>query len=165
MSLADLDFIAALLSDPEVMRFYPRVYSREEARGWIERQRQRYAAHGHGLWLILDRRTGEPVGQVGLLRQRVDGKEEPEVGYLLHRPFWGRGYATEAARATRDHAFHVLGHPYVISLIRPENLPSQRVARRLGMAPARTTTFAGLEHLVFAVSAGAAAPGADAELP
>ena len=158
MSLADLDFIAALLSDPEVMRFYPRVLSREEAQGWIERQRQRYAAHGHGLWLIQDRQTGEPVGQVGLLRQRVDGREEPEVGYLLHRPFWGRGYATEAARATRDHAFHVLGHPHVISLIRPENLPSQRVARRLGMAPLRSTTFAGLEHLVFAVSREGTAP-------
>jgi ribosomal-protein-alanine N-acetyltransferase len=153
MSLDDLDFIASLLADPEVMRFYPKVCSREESRGWIERQLARYAAHGHGLWLVLDRGTGEPVGQVGLLRQRVDEREEPEVGYLLHRPFWGRGYATEAARATRDHAFRVLGHPRVISLIRPENVPSQRVARRLGMAPVRTTTFAGLEHLVFAVSA------------
>jgi RimJ/RimL family protein N-acetyltransferase len=158
MSLADLDFIASLLADPEVMRFYPKRCSREEARGWIERQLKRYEAHGHGLWLILDRATREPVGQVGLLVQRVDDREEPEVGYLIHRPFWRRGYATEAALATRDHAFHVLGLPYVISLIRPENLPSQRVARRLGMAPDRTTTFAGLEHLVFKVSRPATTP-------
>ena len=152
MSMADLDFIAALLSDPEVMRFYPKCYSREEARGWIERQIRRYEVHGHGLWLVLDRRTEEPVGQVGLLLQKVDGEEEPEVGYLIHRPFWRRGYATEAARATRDHAFDVLGFPYVISLIRPENFPSRGVAGKLGMRPTRTTTFADLEHLVFTVA-------------
>jgi [ribosomal protein S5]-alanine N-acetyltransferase len=156
MSLNDLDFIASLLAHPEVMRFYPKCYSREEARGWIERQLHRYEIHGHGLWVILDRLSRKPVGQVGLLLQKVDGREEPEVGYLIHRPFWRRGYATEAALATRDYAFDVLGFPYVISLIRPDNIPSQGVARKLGMHPARTTTFADLEHVVFTVSRVAA---------
>jgi RimJ/RimL family protein N-acetyltransferase len=154
MSLDDLHFIAALLSDPEVMRFYPKRYSREEARGWIERQLWRYEEHGHGLWLILDRATGEPVGQVGLLIQKVDERDEPEIGYLIHRPFWRRGYATEAGLATREYAFRELGLPYVISLIRPGNLPSRGVARKLGMRPERTTTFHELEHLVFRVASG-----------
>jgi RimJ/RimL family protein N-acetyltransferase len=152
MSLADLDFIAGMLADPEVMRFYPKRYTREEAQGWVERQMARYREHGHGLWLVLERETSRPVGQVGLARQVVDGREEPEVGYLIHRPFWRRGYAYEAAAATRDHAFSALGHPRVISLVRPENVPSQGVARKLGMQPERTTTFAGLEHIVFSVS-------------
>jgi RimJ/RimL family protein N-acetyltransferase len=152
MSLADLDFVAAMLAHPEVMRFYPGRYSREEARGWVERQLGRYREHGHALWLIEERAGGEPVGQVGLLRQQVNGESRPEVGYLVHRPFWRRGYATEAALATRDHAFYTLDMPRVVSLIRPVNLPSQGVARKLGMRPEGTAVHGGMEHLVFAVA-------------
>lgn len=152
MSFADIDFVAELLADPEVMRYYPKRYSRAEAHGWVERQLQRYEDHGHGLWLVQNRATAEPVGQVGLLLQTVDGRTEPEIGYLIHRPHWRRGYASEAAFATRQHAFTVLDYPRVISLIRPENLPSQGVARKLGMLPQRLTTFADLEHWIFAVS-------------
>lgn len=152
MSLDDLDFVARQLSDPEVMRFYPQPYSRAEAQGWIERQRKRYEEDGHGLWIVQSRDTGEPVGQVGLLLQSVDEQQEPEIGYLIHRPFWRRGFASEAAFATREYAFDVRRYPSVISLIRPDNLPSQGVARKVGMQPRRLTMFAGLEHWVFAAS-------------
>jgi len=81
MSPDDLDFVATMLADPEVMQFYPKCYSREEAATWIERQMRRYARHGHGLWLALDKMTGQPVGQVGLLIQNVHGVEEKEVAY------------------------------------------------------------------------------------
>jgi RimJ/RimL family protein N-acetyltransferase len=121
MSLADLDFVAVMLADPEVMRCYPKCYSRNEAETWVERQVNRYARHGRGLWLVLDKASGQPVGQVGLLIQNVQGVEEKEVGYLVHRPFWRRGFATEAASACRDHAFVVLGGQQVISLIRFEH--------------------------------------------
>ena len=145
----DLDFLAALLSHPEVMRYYPKPLSRPEALAWIERQCWRYQTHGHGLWLITERQTGAPVGQVGLVTQVVDDVPEPEVGYLLHHPFWHLGYATEAAAAVRDHAFSTLNYSHVISLVRPVNTPSQAVARRIGMDACKTTQFAGLEHLVF----------------
>jgi len=151
MAPDDLDFVADMLAHPEVMRYYPKVYSRDEARTWLERQRERYARDGHGLWLVEDRATGEPVGQVGLMTQLVDGVKEPEIGYLIHRPFWRRGLASEAALGVRAWAFDVLGHPRVISLIRPENLPSQGVARKLGMAPEKRTWIFDLEHIVFAV--------------
>jgi ribosomal-protein-alanine N-acetyltransferase len=148
MTFGDLDFVAAMLAHPEVMRSY----SREEAEAWVCRQMERYARYGHGLWLVVDRRSGEPLGQVGLTMQEVDGVQEPEVGYLIHRPFWRRGFATEAAVATRDYAFDKLGKARVISLIRPENVPSQGVAAKMGMAVEKRTTHAGLLHLVFAVS-------------
>jgi RimJ/RimL family protein N-acetyltransferase len=151
MSLADLDFVAAMMSHPEVMRFYPKPYSRDEAQAWIERQMERYAEHGHGLWLVLEREPGQPIGQVGLVMQEVDGIEEPEIGYLIHRPFWRRGFASEAALAARGYAFETRGYSRVISLIRPENEASQGVARKLGMRPERETMFRGLRHLVFAV--------------
>jgi len=152
---ADLDFLAGLLGDPHVMRFYPKPLTREEAAGWLERQRARYAADGHGLWLVTERATGKPVGQVGLLMQRVDAlrmNPHPEIGYLLDRTYWGLGYATEAARGVRDYAATRFGYAAVISLVRPENVPSRAVARRLGMQVIAEASFAGLPHLIHHVA-------------
>ena len=153
MSLDDLDFVATMLADPEVMRYYPRCYSRAEAKTWSERQMNRYARHGHGLWLVLEKTTSQPVGQVGLLIQQVRGVEEKEGGYLIHRPFWRRGFATEAACTCRDYAFEVLGRQRVIALIRPENVPSQGVALKLGMQTEPDHIWHNnFEHIVFSVS-------------
>ncbi|HYB53446.1 MAG TPA: GNAT family N-acetyltransferase [Thermoanaerobaculia bacterium] len=150
LALEDLDFVAEMLGDRDVMRFYPKPLDREESRQWIERQLLRYSDHGHGLWMAEDRSTGAPVGQVGLVLQQVEGDWEPEIGYLIHRPFWRRGFASEAALAVRDDAFGARGERRVISLIRPENLPSQGVARKIGMAPEREVHFLGSRHVVFA---------------
>jgi [ribosomal protein S5]-alanine N-acetyltransferase len=153
MSLDDLDFVAVMLADPEVMRYYPKCYSRQEAQTWIERQAKRYARHGHGLWLVLDKATAQPVGQVGLVIQQLRGVEEKEVGYLIHRPFWRRGFATEAASACRDYAFDILGRQRVLALIRPENLTSRAVARKLGMQPeADLIEHSRFEHMVFSIA-------------
>jgi len=97
--------------------------------------------------------TGQPVGQVGLLIQNVQGVEEKEVGYLIHRQYWCRGFATEAALACRDYAFDALNRRRVIALIRPENVPSRSVAAKLGMqVEPYTIQHASFEHLVFATS-------------
>lgn len=151
MTAGDLDFVASMLADSQVMRFYPQIYSRDEARAWLERQIGRYADFGHGLWLVEDRATRQSIGQVGLVNQELPWGSEPEIGYLIHRPYWRRGYATEAARAVRDHAFGSRGLERVISLIQPVNEPSQGVARKLGMQVERETEFKNLPHLVFAV--------------
>ena len=94
MTPDDLDFVAAMLADPEVMRYYPKCLDRDESAAWIERQRDRYINHGFGLWLVLDRATGEPVGQVGPAPIEVNGVPESPITYLIHRPFWRRGLAT-----------------------------------------------------------------------
>ncbi len=151
MTFGDLDFLAGMLADPEVMRYYPRPLDRGESAVWLRRQLDRYASHGYGFWLALDRATGEPRGQAGLVPPRgIEGADETDVGYLIHRPYWRRGLATEAAAACRDHAFDVLGRPRLICLIRPENLPSQGVARKIGLAACGLrVVLAGFEHLVF----------------
>lgn len=141
-----------MLGDPNVMRHYPRVLSAEEAAQWIQKQIARYEMHGHGLWLVAQKETGIPVGQVGLMIQEVDGKKEPEIGYQISYPCWRNHYATEAAMAVRKLAFEVMELPYVISLIRPENSPSQGVARKMGMNPVRETMFYGFNHMVFQVT-------------
>jgi len=156
MTDGDLDFVAAMLADPGVMRYYPKCYSRGEAGEWLARQLDRYAGHGYGLWLALEAASGEPVGQVGLTPPReVEGADETELGYLVHRPFWRRGFAAEAAAACRDYAFDVLGRPRVICLVRPENLPSRGVALKVGLTPDdHRVSLLGFEHMVYSEGRG-----------
>jgi RimJ/RimL family protein N-acetyltransferase len=150
--MADLDFVAAMLADPEVMRYWPSCCTRDEAADWIRKQQDRYATHGYGYWLVLLKESGQPVGQVGLVPTEIDRVEETALGYMIHRPFWRRGYGFESAAASRDYAFDVLGKQRLVAPIRPENFPSQALARKLGMKPGRQILCAGLEHVVFSLS-------------
>lgn len=147
----DLDFVATMMGHPEVNHYYERPFHRPECETWLTRQIDRYRTDGHGLWLVLSRDSGTPVGQVGLMLQEVEGERLPEVGWLLHRPYWGRGYATEAGAAVRDLAWTQWKYGELISLIRPTNHPSRRVAERIGMQPGRHVTFHGFEHIVYTV--------------
>ncbi len=150
MTMDDLDFIHSMLSDPETMRFYPSTYDRDGAKAWVQRNLDRYKESGLGLWLVSVGESGTPVGQVGVLHQTVEGKVLLEVGYMIHRNFWRKGIAYEAASACRDYAFETQNADAVHSLIRPVNIPSQGVARKLGMSPLpETITFANLEHSLF----------------
>lgn len=147
----DLPFVAEMVGDAETMRFYPHRFTPLEARRWLQRQLDRYATDGHGLWLVVERESGRRVGQVGLAIQDVDGGMVPEIGWLIHRSYWRHGFATEAGRAVRDHAFGSMGMDRVISLIRPVNEPSQGVAKKVGMLVEREADFHGYPHLVYAV--------------
>lgn len=148
MTLDDLDFVAALLGDREVMRFYPRCCTREESTKWIHRQRARYAMDGFGFWLAT-RKDDEPVGQAGLLMQDLDGSRQVGLGYLVHRPFWRQGFAYEACAGILDYAFETLGVRRVVCPIRPENQPSRRLAEKLDMVAERQTEYAGFQHIIY----------------
>jgi ribosomal-protein-alanine N-acetyltransferase len=148
----DRDALALVISDPETMRHYPAPYDRAGVENWIARNRARYAAHGHGLWGMVLKATGELIGDCGLTLQEVDGENIVEIGYHLRRDLWGQGLATEAARACRDYGFRQLAAERLISLIRPENLPSRRVAERNGMTLWKTTLWRELPHCVYAIS-------------
>jgi RimJ/RimL family protein N-acetyltransferase len=145
---ADAPALFEVLGDPETMRFYPRPYSREEVDEWIGRQIGRYAM-GAGLLGVVLRDSGTLIGDCGLVWQEVEGVQEPEIGYHVHREHQGRGYATEAARAVRDYAFGTLGCDHVISMIRPENLASRRVAEKNGLTVDRTVFWRGYDHCVY----------------
>jgi RimJ/RimL family protein N-acetyltransferase len=148
LSFDDLDFMAAMLGDAEVMRYFPAVEDRAGARRSIEKNRGRYERDGHGFWLAIDKASATPIGRIGLLRQTIEGVDHPEVAYMVHAPFWRRGYASEGAAAVRDWAFSH-GYDHVISLIRPENEASQAVARKLGLQPTRHVEFFGLDHRIW----------------
>lgn len=147
----DADALARVLSDPETMRFYPAPYDRAGVEEWIARNLRRYADDGHGLWAMILKETSELIGDCGLTVQEVDGSTEIEVGYHVRRDLWGQGLATEAARACRDYGFARLPVERLISLIRPENLSSRRVAEKNGMTIWKEVTRQNLQHLVYAI--------------
>lgn len=151
LELEDAGALARVLSDPETMRYYPAPYDRSGVEQWIERNRQRYANDGVGLWAIGLKTTGELIGDCGIIRQEVGGEHLYEIGYHLRRDCWGKGLATEAAIACRDWGFAKLGVSRLISLIRPENVPSRRVAERNGMTIWKEVDWRGLRHYVYSV--------------
>jgi RimJ/RimL family protein N-acetyltransferase len=121
-----------LMQDPEVMQFVGdrRVPSAQDSwravAGWIGH----WALRGYGQWAIEVRDSGELVGRAGVINPQ--GWPGAEVGYLLGKHWWGRGYATEAARAAMNWAFRERDFDRLLSLIDPDNAASIRVAERLG---------------------------------
>lgn len=135
LTMGDLDALAALYADPEVRRYFPdgiQTYeqTREELE-WIINVY--YGQYGYGLWATIFKETGAFIGRCGLLPVEIGGRTEVEVAYLLDRRYWGRGLATEAARAIVDYAFATLRVERLISMFEPENRASRSVAAKVGM--------------------------------
>lgn len=130
----DFENAYRLTSDPRVMRFYPATYDRDRVARMIDNALRSYDEIGYSVLAVERLSDGEYLGQVGLLHwDDVDAREDVEVAYMLAAEAWGKGYATEAARACRDWAFEQLGVDRVVSFIALDNEPSMRVAERNGM--------------------------------
>jgi ribosomal-protein-alanine N-acetyltransferase len=139
----DVEPLAAIHADPDVMRFIGGVRTRAQTQArlcdLIENQRRL----GFSKWAVVLRSTGELIGRCGPIVERIDGVSEVEVGYDIARSHWGRGLATEAARAAVEHCLSSLGLARVIALIHPQNVASQAVARRIGMTYERDVEWRG----------------------
>ncbi len=129
----DVDNLLGIFQDVEAMRYYSGTVDRDEARVWIQRSLDAYP-QGMGLLAAVLRETGAFVGQCGLVHQEVREKRETEVGYLFLRRYWGRGLATEAARACVAYGFEELGRRRIVALIDPANRASRRVAEKVGLS-------------------------------
>jgi RimJ/RimL family protein N-acetyltransferase len=149
--LSDVGALNAIQSDPDHMRYYPRPFDRAMTQAWIERWLADYERVGFGLWAIEDRVTGEFLGNCGPARQLVDDEAHVELGWSVTPRRASQGIATEAGIAARDWSFEVLRLDHLIALVRPENLPSRRVAEKLGMSVWRETLFGSTRwlHLVY----------------
>jgi [ribosomal protein S5]-alanine N-acetyltransferase len=156
-TLGDVPALHAVLGDPIAMQWYPAAFDREGVEGWIRRNMDRYRSDGHGLWAVVLKSSDEVIGDCGCVIQEVEDKPEVEIGYHVRRDLWGNGYATEAARSCMDYAFDTLGASRVISMIRPENLNSRRVAEKNGLTcekiilwPPKGAPGSGYEHCIYA---------------
>lgn len=148
----DLDAYGAIVADAEVMQFMGGPRSR--ARAWSDMAwcLGHWRLRGYGLWAVEAKADGALVGRIGLINP--EGWLGLEAGWLLGRAHWGQGYATEGGRAALGFAFEELGVPEVISLIRPGNEASVRVAERLGARLRGQSQVDGWETLIYAVKRG-----------
>lgn len=129
----DFEVVAAIMRDPGVAAIWEQYFTDEDVRDWIARRQAGCRANGIDYLLAVEKATGEPVGQIGLLRETIAGESVWGIGYILRTRFYGQGYATEGAQAMMDYAFGVLRAPKVVCDIRPMNTASIAVAKRLGM--------------------------------
>jgi RimJ/RimL family protein N-acetyltransferase len=131
----DVDACAAMNADPRVMEFFPSVLTPEQNAAAHERNRERIARLGYGFWPV-EVIGGTPfIGMCGLLPAEFKAHFTPavEIGWRLVAEHWGRGYATEAARAVLAHAFEQLAMQEIVSFTTVGNVRSRRVMEKLGM--------------------------------
>lgn len=126
---------AALNADPVVMEHFPSTLTREESDVFVDRILDRWDRGRPSLWAVELPGAAEFLGYVGLLEPSFEARFTPcvEVGWRLSAPFWGRGYAPEAARAALDHGFGHLGLDEIVSFTVGANTRSRRVMDKLGM--------------------------------
>lgn len=140
LTMEDLDEFAALHEDRDVTRYITPLdrAAAEKRLGEIE---QEWRERGHGICAVIERDSGQLIGRTGLKYWPQFG--ETEVGWVLGRDAWGKGYATEAARACFEWGFDNFDFPYLTSMIMLENARSFAVAERLGMTRLRRDLVVG----------------------
>ena len=131
----DREPFAALNADPVVMELFPSTLTRSESDGLIDRIEKHFDQHGFGLWAVGVVDGASFIGFVGVSVVPFDAHFTPavEVGWRLAREHWGRGYATEGARAALALAFGDVGLAEVVSFTAVANRRSRAVMERLGM--------------------------------
>ena len=132
---ADLEPWVAMNADPEVMRYFPAVQTREESEGMMARNRDYIDREGFGLWAVERKDDGMFLGFTGLMTLKAPNPLHPgvEAGWRLARHAWGQGYASEAATAALKDGFERLGLKTIVAFTATDNLPSQAVMTRSGM--------------------------------
>ena len=131
----DREPFAALNADPDVMRYFPAVLSREQSDDTVNRIQAIFRKHGFGFYAAELIESGAFIGFIGMSVPSFEAPFMPcvEIGWRLAREYWNRGLATEGAAAVVEHAFGACGLAEVVAFTTRTNLPSRRVMEKLGM--------------------------------
>jgi RimJ/RimL family protein N-acetyltransferase len=142
----DRPAFTTLMSHPEVTQYVHggQPYTEAEVDDWFARQARQIAEHDVCMGALIEKSTGRLVGLSGT--QPLGTTSDLEIGWILSRDAWGRGFATEAGNAAMRHVLETLSRPRVVAIIDPDNEPSKRVAARLGMTYEATYTGEQLGH-------------------
>jgi len=122
-----------------------------QSKNWIERQLWRYENNKFGHHALIDKQTNKLIGQCGLLTQEIDDKIETEIGYHIIPEYWGKGYATEAAKKFRDFAFEKDLCNSLISIIDIRNIASQKVAEKNSMRKTKQVRYNSLDVYIYRI--------------
>jgi ribosomal-protein-alanine N-acetyltransferase len=147
----DIEPMVRILGGEDVLRYFPKTDPppRERVEKMILGLLRHWDEHGYGLWAVESRTSSELMGRCGL--QHLPELSEVEVDFILGKPFWGQGFATEAGRASLRYGFEQLGLERVVGLAHIDNRASQRVLEKLGMELVEQRQFWGIECYHYAV--------------
>lgn len=132
LQLSDAERLRPILQNIEVMYAWEHAFTHQEISAWLLENLHRYQNDGYS-YMAAENPYGTLVGVIGLLTEHVDGRSQLGIGWIFEKRFWGQGYAREGAQALLQYAFQTLKATQVIATIRPENIPSRKLAERLGM--------------------------------
>jgi len=143
----DAEILYRIYNVDGVLRYFPNTTPPplEKVQRFVADQQAHWEKHGYGNWGILPEGEHEIIGWAGLWY--LPELDETEMGYLLDCPFWGKGYATEAARASLRFGFEHFNLDHIIALVHPDNLASRRVVEKCGMTYVETRSLWGIELL------------------
>ena len=132
IELCDFDEISKMLNQKSVREIWEKEFKNRDVKRWIENCICSYTGNGEGFYIMQLKDTNEVAGQISLSQDTINGKIYFEIGYILNEKFTGQGYATEAAEHMCKIAFKLMNLEKVIFEIRPINIKSIKVAKRLG---------------------------------
>lgn len=156
MSEADFSDIAEMLKNPNVMYAWEYVFDDIDVLQWIKKNREYYKKYGLGYFLVVDKQSGQVVGQIALMPDFIDGREYYEIGYILKEKFWHKGYALEGAKTMIEYVFNDIKLDNVIFEIRPENFQSRKVAEKCGAVVTgefvKNVRGKNMKHLIYSIN-------------
>lgn len=149
-TIGDLDALYPIFNNAEVVKYMKAELpvSREETDRALQSIIQHWERHGFGRWAVTDKETKRLIGYGGL--RNLHGT--PELVYLLDKPYWGRGLATELAGACLKWGFESLSFEDVVAVTRPEHVASRRVMEKIGMSYEKQTSYLDVEVVQYTIS-------------
>ena len=154
---ADVDLLYGFMAEPDVLRYFPdpRPPSREQVLRSVERQQKHWRERRCGWWAVELAATGQFAGWCGL--QYLPETDETEVAYLLGHLYWGRGFATEGARAAVRFGFENLDVSSIVGIVHPQNVASRHVLEKCGLSLTEEKMYFGMHCCRYVIWRGTSA--------
>lgn len=149
---ADMDKLFLLLSDPIVMKYCSGPISITSTQKWLDMIMESYKKYGYDYWAVYEKNTDVFLGQIGIVNQEIDGKQEDCLALMIGQRYWNKGYATEGAIACINYAFKSLKLQKIIATVEPENFQSIGVLKKIGMKYTGETNYASKKANIYSIN-------------